>query len=338
MKTCLLKFVSASTLIFGGLQVSAQTEDTSTTESKEVISTPAPAAAPSWIYSVSYYKYDLQGSNSANTRIYGFDASTVDLYLATATWLYSPQWTFIAFVPYIKNMVETIYEPTPAGLNFKTRDYTEGLGDIRLMGLSPLWASGRNLLMYDVSVTLPTGSTDEYFTSAPTQRAAYNMQPGTGTPDLILGGTYYYTVDKWVSSARAQATVRGGKNAHGYAFGNEFQANLTSKYQLTSYFNLGAQFNYKVRDAIQGRDGKYELNNNYVSPVDPAIAGDGHQYYHAPQINWDASVVAKLQSPTWSGYSVSLEAALPFYQEAINKDDIRLDINNWFAVTVNAAF
>lgn len=304
----------------------------------EEVTTTSTQAGPSWVFTYSYYKYSLQGENTANTQIYKFDASTVDLHLATATWLYSPQWTFLAFAPYIKNMVETIYEPTPAGLNFKTRDYTEGLGDIRLMGLSPLWAQEKHLLMYDISVTVPTGSTDEYFTSAPTQRAAYNMQLGSGTPDLILGSTYNYSVDQWVSSARGQITLRGGKNARGYAFGNELQAHLNSKYQLTSYFNLGAQLSYKARGAIDGHDDKYERFNNYVSPVDPSIRGDGHQYYHAPQISWDASILAKLQSPNYSRYSASLEAGIPFWQGAINKDDIRLDIKYWFAASLNAVF
>lgn len=299
----------------------------------------AEEAAPSpVIVGYSYYKYDLHGTNTANTSIYGFANGTVDLHLTTATWLYSPQWTFIAFAPYIKNMVQTTYEPTPTGANLTLTDYTEGLGDLRLMAISPFWSSEGQALTYDVSVTLPTGNTDNYFTSSPKQRAAYNMQLGSGTPDLLLGTDYSFGYGNWTSTARGQLTLRGGTNSHGYALGNELVLNANQRYKFNSYFTLGAQLNYKARGRIEGKDEKYELFNNYTSATDPSISGDGHQFYHAHQITWDGSLVAKLQSPSWSRYSASLEGGLPLAQGAMNKDNIRFDTKYWFAASVMAIF
>lgn len=306
-------------------------EETTTAPKITATASPTAAVAPQYFVTYGYYKYDLQGTNSANTRIYKFDASTVDLNLVTATWLYSSKWTLLAFAPYIKNMVETVYYPYPGGANFKTRDYTEGLGDLRLMGLTPVVINGSHLLMADISVTLPTGSIDEHFTAAPTQRAAYNMQLGSGTPDLIAGATYNYTMPSWVHSARGQATVRGGRNANGWALGNEFIANVSSKYIVTKHFDVGVAGNYKIRDQVQGRDNKYELYNN-------TSLGDGHQYYHAPQINWDTELVAKVTSPSVYNLTASLEGGLSFWRDAINKDDVRLDMPYWFAASVNGTF
>ncbi|HWU42607.1 MAG TPA: acid shock protein, partial [Bdellovibrio sp.] len=120
-----LRGVSVFAMIFSTLFVSsgfaAETESTA-----PQIATSATPAAPKYFLTYSYYKYDLQGTNSANTRIYQFGSSTVDLQMVTATYLYSPNWTLLAFVPYVKNMVETTY--FPGTTNFKTRDYTEGLG------------------------------------------------------------------------------------------------------------------------------------------------------------------------------------------------------------------
>lgn len=306
----------------------AQTETTGTSI------TPAPKP-PSVFLTYSYYKYDLQGTNNANTRIYGFDASTVDVNMITATWLYSPTWTLLAFLPHIKNMVETKYEPIPGGLNFKTRDYTEGLGDVRLMAMTPTYAKEAHLVLSDVSITLPTGSIDETFTSNPSQTAAYNMQLGSGTPDLILGSTYSYNLAKWVNSARGQLTVRGGRNAKSWALGNEFLTQLSSKYRVTSFFEAGVVGNYKARDAVQGRDEGYEKNNNWNN----VAHGDGHQYYHAPQINWDAELVGKLSTPTpYYGATAALEAGLSFYRDAINKDDIRLDMPYWISASITGSF
>lgn len=288
------------------------------------------ASAPKYFLTYSYYKYDLQGTNNSNTRIYGFGASTVDLHMVTATWLYSPKWTLLAFVPYVKNMVETTYFPDTAG-KVKTTDYTEGLSDLRFMGVTPLTADAHNLWMADISVTAPTGSVNETFTSNPSQRAAYNMQLGSGTPDLIAGTTYTYSLPSWVSQVRGQATVRGGRNENGWALGNEFLANATSKYIINKYFDAGVAANYKARDKVQGHDDKYEKFNNLPQ-------GDGHQYYHAPQINWDTELVAKASTPAWQGFNASLEGGVSFWRGAINKDDIRLDMPYWVSASVNGVF
>ncbi len=293
---------------------------------------------PKFIFTYTYAKYDLQGESSANTGIYKFDKSTVDLHVLTGTWLYSADWTLLAIAPYIKNMIETVYEPTAQGLNFRTKDFTEGLGDLRLMGISPIFSEGSQSLSYDVGATLPTGRIDTFFTSAPAQRAAYNMQPGSGTVDAIGGLTYRYAEGGWAADVRGQLTARSGKNANGYALGNEAMTTLSGKYQFNPYISTGAIANYKIRDKVQGRDEKYELNNAYASPVDPNVQGDGHQYYHAPQVNWDTSLTVKVQTAQWSRVSASLEAGVPVAQGAINKDDLRLDIKSWVSASLNTVF
>ena len=288
-------------------------------------------------FAYSNYQYSLQGESTSNTRIYKFGDSTVNLQLFSSTWTYSPKWTFMLIAPYLKNKVETIYEPVPTGLNLKLTDYTEGFGDVRLMAMSQLWAKDTHVVLYDLGMTLPTGSTDSYFTSAPAQRAAYNMQLGSGTPDFVGGLTYAHNQDKWLSSARGQVTLRGGKNSHGYAMGNELLLKANSGWQFNPYFNLGIQGEYKHRGAIQGRDNKYELFNNYVS-TDSSVRGDGHQYYHAAQISWTTSLLAKAQTPNWKTSSASVEAGLPVWQGVRNLDNIRLDTNYWLAANLTTSF
>ncbi|MBC7420064.1 MAG: hypothetical protein H7328_04985 [Bdellovibrio sp.] len=292
-------------------------------------------SAPSIYLSYDYYHYDLKGSSIATTNIYTFGTTTIDYHLLSATWLFSPTWTLIAFVPYSKTMVETIYEPTATGLNFATKDYVGGFNDIRLMAVTPLSLNPNYLTMFDIGFTLPTGSTDEYFTSSPKQRAAYNMQLGSGTPDLYIGTTVTNTMNDLISTARAQVAIRGGKNAIGYALGNEFLAKLASTYNLNPYLGVGVSANYKMRGAIQGRDAKYELFNNYQNGL---ISGDGHQYYHGTQANWDAAAVVKLHTPTFYSVVASFEVGVPFWQGAANKDDIRIDTRYYLAGNLSTAF
>lgn len=242
----------------------------------------------------------------------------------------------MAFVPYLRNSVETIYEPVTNGLNYKTLDQTEGLADIRLMAMSPFYADTKQLLLYDLGMTAPTGRTDLTFNSAPYQGASYNMQLGSGTPDLIAGLSYlHFTTKQWNQSARLQYTERLGKNSHGWALGDEIQSSLSSRFQFNSWLNTGLQFNYKNRAKVQGRDKRYELMNNYSSLV---AQGDGHQYYHGSQINYDLSALVKAEIKTKAQQTMALELALPVWQDAINKDDIRLDTQYSLTASVGAAF
>lgn len=308
------------------------------TEAKSATATkPEVASSPNLFFSYNYFHYQMKGYSAANTNIYKFGESTVDLSLLSATYLYNADWTLVALVPHISNRVETIYEPTPAGLNFKTIDTTKGLGDVRFMAVTPVSVNPAHLTLLDIGFTAPTGSINENFTSVPTQRAAYNMQLGSGTPDLILGATVNNTSNQLVSSARAEATIRGGRNGNGWALGNQFLTKLSSIYSVNSYFQGGLVGNYRIRGAIVGKDEKYELHNNYVSPV-TNIAGDGHQFYHAAQENWDVNIMAKASTPSYSNVNGSLEIGVPFAQGSSNKDDVDLDINYYAAASLNASF
>ncbi len=317
--------------------LNSQAEETTPTETQTAVSAPATSTGPSLFFGYSYYRFQLNGQSTANTNIYKFGASTVDLNLLSATWFASSEWTVVTLLPHLSNKVETIYEPTAAGLNFKTTDTTNGLGDLRLMALTPVSVNPAHLTMVDVGMTLPTGSIDKYFTSSPTQRAAYNMQMGSGTPDLIVGATVTNTQGSLVSSLRGQVTVRGGHNSNGYALGNEFQSKASSIYAMNNYVSAGAVANYKIRGAVIGKDEKYELFNSYQSPV-TTISGDGHQYYHGTQATWDATLMAKLQSAAVKNMNATLEVGVPVAQGSQNKDDIKLDMDYYASASLNASF
>ena len=307
----------------------AQAESSTTTEAQ------AAAPAPSLYFGYNYYHYQMTGQRGASTNIYRFGASTVDLHMLSATWLYSPKWTLVALIPHISNKVETVYEPLLAGGGASLTDTTKGLSDVRLMAVTPVSLESSHLTMVDVGVSLPTGSINEYFTSNLSQRAAYNMQLGSGTPDLILGATVTNTQKQLTSSLRGQATFRGGKNANGYNLGTEFLAKAASIYAVNPYLSGGLVGNYKTRGPVEGRDEKYEKSNNYNGTT---AIGDGHQYYHSAQMNWDANVMAKLQSASYKSVSAAVEVGVPFARGAQNKDDVELNIDYYAADSLNASF
>jgi hypothetical protein len=312
---------------------SAQETQTSVTQTSAI----AAAAAPRFVTSYNTYHYNLKGDRGANTNIYKFGKSTVDVNLLSVTWLYSADWTFVGIMPYLTNKVETIYEPVSGGLNLTLTDVTKGPGDLLLMGVTPLSMLNSWAPMLDMGLSLPTGSIDQNFTSSPNQRASYNMQLGSGTPDFVLGTTLTKTLGQFTNSARAQGTLRGGKNKNGWALGNELQLKASSYYGINSNLSVGFAANYKNRGAVVGRDEKYEIFNSYSGTVSQA-KGDGHQYYKGSQVNWDANAVAKAQTPFSKTVTGSVEFGLPVAQGLQNKDDVELKTQWYGAASLNAVF
>ncbi len=311
------------------------------TESATVItkseSAPAPATKK-WSAAYTQYRYELEGTTTANTNIYKFGEGQVDISLFALTYQASPKWTLMTFLPYIKNTVETIYEPVPGGANLKLTDNVDGIGDLRLMAMNLFHFSGKNIALYDIGFTLPTGLTDRKFPSVTSgQGASYNMQPGSGTVDVVGGLTYsHLTTAKWTQNARAQYTVRTGSTAKGYSLGDELQASASTKYQVLSFLNTGLQFNHKNRGRVHGKDTRYERFNNWQNPG--VASGDGHQYYHGPQISYDLTALAKAEYRTKTQQTFALELGVPLWQDAVNLDGIRLDTRYWISGSVGSAF
>jgi len=295
---------------------------------------PAVKSAPKWNFGYSRYLYDMEGTSTANTKIYKFGKATVDVELYTLTYAPGGSWSFMAIAPYLRNEVETIYEPVAGGLNLALTDRTEGMGDIRLMAIRPVLASSSAMTLIDVGGTAPTGKTDSRFNSNPSQGVSYNMQLGSGTPDAIVGSTQlFFTKPWWNQTLRAQFTKRIGQTGDGYTLGDELQLSAASKMNY-KMFTGGLQANWKNREKVQGKDKRYEIFNNWQSG---ASQGDGHQYYHKDQINYDLTAIVKVEQAV-SFAKVGLEAGLPLWQDAQNADDIRLDTRYYISGSASAAF
>ncbi len=285
---------------------------------------------PKYNFSYSFLKYDFTGDNIAKTDIYGFEDISMDFHLLSGTWFYSNQWTFVALTSYGKTYTQTQY-PVPGQNPVETIDRTEGLGDLKLLGTSPIYADGKHLFMYTVGVSLPTGTIDEKFDSNKSQRAAYNMQMGSGTVDALAGLTYTYSLNKLNLGTNWLGTVRTGRNKHDYKLGDEVTAQLWSKYQVNSWLNAGIQFNYKDRGPVDGYDESYEIAK--------ATAPENYWYYHSNQINWDGQAVVKFTSPPfWGSTLASLEGGVPFWQGMKNRDDLLINTNFWLNTSVSTTF
>jgi len=110
----------------------------------------------------------------------------------------------------------------PNGMPMKSD--SEGMGDMTVSALFPLWKGNGESLHFGAGISLPTGSIDETHTSMMgTMRLPYSMQMGTGTYDLLPSLTYNGKQGDWSYGSQLSAVIHLGKNDNGYAQGDKIE-------------------------------------------------------------------------------------------------------------------
>ncbi|WP_337865553.1 hypothetical protein [Ignavibacterium sp.] len=132
----------------------------------------------------------------------------------------------------------------------------KGIGEVIILGkyeiitptiLSPLGLS------FGGGVKLPVGS---YTQEVDGSRLAIDLQPGTGSTDVLLWGNFYKGFQP-VSLAMFVTTLYryAGSNLDGYRFGDEYLFSVGSEYYLTDFltFSLSARGRFSDKDFWGGR-------------------------------------------------------------------------------------
>jgi hypothetical protein len=145
----------------------------------------------------------------------------------TGGWKIGKKWQLLAFVPFNVNK-----QSSDDGVN-----NTSGLGDITLLGNynvinKKTTAHGRKIkqeLWIGGGFKLPTGKfnadEEEILSSA-------NNQPGTGSLDMLLTGTYSIRINKWGFSTNA--TYKINEAAQGFKFGDRLETNIFGSYNFAT--------------------------------------------------------------------------------------------------------
>lgn len=161
-------------------------------------------------------------------------------------------------------------------------DYTHDLGDVKLTGrytgFSPDMSSG--LL---VGLKLPTGATDERFSSGPDagMRLDPTLQPGSGTTDLLLGG---YHFDELAASLGdfAQFAYQHALDEHrGYAPGDSVNLNAGVRWYWNYFFTGQLQLNYQVRARDRGMSADAADTGGRVLYLSPGVTFAARSGWHA---------------------------------------------------------
>ncbi len=194
----------------------------------------------------------------------------------------------------IKNRETTVRSSTDNSkevINFEGK----GIGDVVVLGkyeiISPTILSPTGLT-FGGGVKLPVGSyTQEVIGS----RLAIDLQPGTGSTDVLLWGNFYKGFQPINLSLFLTTLYRyAGSNLDGYRFGDELIFSIGGEYYITDYltFSLSARGRFSDEDYWGGRflpstggtyydllpaliytEGSYNLKVFYQTPVYRNVQG-----------------------------------------------------------------
>jgi len=171
----------------------------------------------------------------------------------------------------------------------------KGIGDVIILGkyeiITPSILSPLGLTLGG-GVKLPVGS---YTQAVDDTRLAIDLQPGTGSTDVLLWGNFYKGFQPIGLAFFISTLYRyAGSNLDGYRFGDEFIFSLGSEYYFTDYltFSLSARGRFADEDYWGGRflpstggtyydllpaliysEGSYNLKVFYQTPIYRHVQG-----------------------------------------------------------------
>lgn len=221
--------------------------------------------------------------------------------------------TLMAMLPYIEKSMSALTYAGPAGTAIRGRNKmsSEGIGDAVVGATIGLKTQGRDKLLLNLGLSLPTGSiteTDRMLTpmgTTPIRRMAYPMHLGSGTFDLrpALTWTSHRGPVGW--GAQMRGILRLGSNDEGYSLGDEVALAAWASYRAAPWVTLNGRIEARRLGRIDGRD---PLIGGPMQGADPARQG-------GDTITLHAGADFMLRDGPLKGHRMGIDIGLPVYQD-----------------------
>ncbi|MGJ8671429.1 transporter [Rubritalea sp.] len=273
--------------------------------------------AGEWMFSYRYMKMHMDGLYDGDSKIspgntgYMVVPTEMEMDMNMFGMMYAPSdnLTLTAMTNYVKNSMEMeITMGMMAGSQTKMK--SEGWGDTSLGGLYKFYDNDNKRAHLGLSLSLPTGSTDETFRTPMgiIANQPFAMQLGTGTYDLLPSLTYLdQPNDFWSWGAQLNGRIHLGRNDEGYSYGDKISASSWAAANVADWASLSFRLAASSWGRIDGNtvNSVNAMNPNMSSAADPDNQGG---------TRIDAGVGLNLWHPT-SGFRVATEFAIPLYQK-----------------------
>ena len=261
--------------------------------------------AGQWMFEYRYMSMDMEdllsGSDSiSNSEVFMSTSymmlptkMTMDMHMFMAMYGFSDKLSGMVMLNYLDNEMDMV---TMGGVTASMD--TSGVGDTQVGVMYKV----DNALTASVSLSIPTGATDEKVTMMGVERTApYGMQLGSGTYDLIPSVTYTTSQGPWNYGGQAEYTLRTGENDDEYTLGNKLEISAWGKYALNKTVSVGGRLDYLNSDEIDG------ANPNIPAMMAPT---NDPANYGATRVDLGLDVTAQ-----FGGHTLGFGYAVPIKQD-----------------------
>lgn len=156
-------------------------------------------------------------------------------------------------------------------------------------------------------------------------RLPYNMQPGSGTWDLVPFFSYYFQHNRILFSSQVSATKRLNYNKFNYRLGNEFTINNWAAFRWSNNISTSLRYECFAAESIEGSDPEiYTFMEPSANP----------ENYGGLRMSAFLGVNYNFHSGILKGQSPSFEIGIPVYQK-VNGIQMLMRTNINFSWTFN---
>lgn len=266
--------------------------------------------------SYRYMFMNMQQLMDGDSRVSDYDTDAVmvptemdmEMHMFGLMYAVDDKLTLMAMTNYLRNSMEMeASKGMMAGSRSKM--VSEGWGDSSLGALYQFHADRNQRAVVGLSVSFPTGSTAETFTTPMGVKAhqPFPMQLGTGTYDLLPSISYVnQTSDIWSWGAQAKGRIHLDDNNQGFSYGDRIETTGWASRLLSNWASVSLRLS---ASSWSGIDGDTDLSVNRMNPNMSLPANpDNHG-----GSSIDAAIGLNLLHPH-NGFRVAVELSKPLYQ------------------------
>lgn len=190
--------------------------------------------------------------------------------IATLDWAFATNWAVSLRVPYLdRRHVHDVQPANPGDPVGTERWDIRRLGDVQVLGRYQLPLQDKTAYALTAGLKLPTGShTIANGDGAVAERA---LQPGTGTTDLVLGGSARRSVSER-DALFAQAIIALPLNSSDqYKPGQRVDLALGAVHQYASGWSAALQLNVSHRGRDKGANAEPDVSGQTSVQVSPGV-------------------------------------------------------------------
>jgi hypothetical protein len=280
-----------------------------------------------WSLQWSSFFLNYRGERPATSLLYDFGQISTFMNLLSINYQLNPRWSAQLLLQHFDTSFEAFFPLAPPQWQ-KSKNRLLGVGDTSINANYLVQATATTLWTAHLGLSMPTGSIDMKNTlPGLTQiNLGYNAQLGSGTNDLMVGGSGIFLQPSYSIGSRFLTTVHTGLNNNGYRLGNIYRLDSWLDYKLGAGFTSRLTGQYRHRDGLTGFD-----RTRGKTPAD--------NFFFEDQINWDISTALQYKHlwPLWR-LAIIAEFGVPLLQDNINADNSFVASVYYASVSLNTTF